>query len=221
MELDCTINQHFQVLNSYDICGVACDLHSIPWTISSPISTFFFPHKSILTMGTSRTTQKSERWVVWALLKLFFNCRLITVHEWERQSCDGSWWLALLCDISHHYSTTWKPNFKVKKNSFLICLGLSELLKLKLKLFRKRLEDVNVSHFSSCDLLPMGGSVSVPFSRVRAVEMTNSLTENFQMRWNDKYTLTYLRTPIFLWSQWSSWKTASWIGWTTAWLNFE
>jgi hypothetical protein len=56
---------------------------------------------------------------------------------------------------------------------------------MKLRLFRKQLENVNLCHFSSCDLLHKDGSVSVPFSSVRAVEMIDSLAENFQMRFTD------------------------------------
>lgn len=42
----------------------------------------------------------------------------------------------------------------------------------------------------------MDGSVSVPLPRVRAVEMTDSLAQNFKMIWNDKYNCTYLRNPF-------------------------
>jgi len=56
---------------------------------------------------------------------------------------------------------------------------------MKLKLFWQQLENVNICHFSSCDLLHKDGSVSVPFPSVRAVEMIDSLAENFKMRFND------------------------------------
>jgi hypothetical protein len=56
---------------------------------------------------------------------------------------------------------------------------------MKLKLFQKQLENVNLCHFSSCNLLQNDGSVSVPFARVHAVEMIHSLADNFKMRSND------------------------------------
>jgi hypothetical protein len=40
-------------------------------------------------------------------------------------------------------------------------------------------------YFSSCDLLHNDGSVSVPFPSVHAIEIINSLAENFKMRFND------------------------------------
>jgi hypothetical protein len=56
---------------------------------------------------------------------------------------------------------------------------------MKLKLFWKQLENVNLCNFSSCDLLHQDGPVSVPFPHVCAVEMTDSLAENFKMRFSD------------------------------------
>jgi hypothetical protein len=47
------------------------------------------------------------------------------------------------------------------------------------------LENVNLCHFSSCDLLHKDGSLSVPFPSVHAVEIIHSLAKNFQMRFND------------------------------------
>jgi len=44
------------------------------------------------------------------------------------------------------------------------------------------LENLNLCHFSSCNLLHKDGSVSVPFPSVRALEMVDSLAENFKMR---------------------------------------
>jgi hypothetical protein len=40
-------------------------------------------------------------------------------------------------------------------------------------------------HFSSCNFLHKDGSVSVPFPSAHAVEMIDSLAENFKMRFND------------------------------------
>jgi hypothetical protein len=54
-----------------------------------------------------------------------------------------------------------------------------------LKRFRKQLENVNLCHFSSCDLLHKYGSVSVPFPDIRAVEMIDSLAENFKTSFSD------------------------------------
>jgi hypothetical protein len=56
---------------------------------------------------------------------------------------------------------------------------------MKLKLFCKQLKNVNLCHFSSCNLLHNDGSASVPFPSVHAIEMTDSLAENFKMRFND------------------------------------
>jgi hypothetical protein len=56
---------------------------------------------------------------------------------------------------------------------------------IRLKLFRKQLENVNLCRFSSCDLLHNDGSVNVPFPSVRAVEMIDSLAENFRMKFSD------------------------------------
>jgi hypothetical protein len=56
---------------------------------------------------------------------------------------------------------------------------------MKLKLFRKRSENINLCHFSSCDFLLNNGSVTVPLPSVRAIEMIDSLAENFIIRFND------------------------------------
>jgi hypothetical protein len=48
----------------------------------------------------------------------------------------------------------------------------------------KQVENVNLCHFSPCDLLQKDGSVNVPVPNVRVVEMIISMDENFQMRLN-------------------------------------
>jgi hypothetical protein len=55
---------------------------------------------------------------------------------------------------------------------------------MKQELFWKQLENVNLCNFSSCDLFHKDVSVSVPFQSIHAVEMIDSLTENFKMRFN-------------------------------------
>jgi hypothetical protein len=57
--------------------------------------------------------------------------------------------------------------------------GAVSAFEMKLKLFRKT-EIVNLCHFLPCDLFHKYASVSVPFPRVRAVEMDDSLAENFK-----------------------------------------
>jgi hypothetical protein len=49
-------------------------------------------------------------------------------------------------------------------------------------------ENVNLCHFSSCDLLHKNGSVNVPFPNVHVVEMIDSLTENFKMGFSDLHS---------------------------------
>jgi hypothetical protein len=56
---------------------------------------------------------------------------------------------------------------------------------MKLKLFRKQMENVNLCNLSSCDLFLEDGSVNVRSQRVRAVEMIDSLAEKFKKRFND------------------------------------
>jgi hypothetical protein len=51
---------------------------------------------------------------------------------------------------------------------------------LKLKLYRKQLGNINLCHFSSCNLHHRNGSVSVPFLTVHALEMMESLAEQLQ-----------------------------------------
>jgi hypothetical protein len=48
----------------------------------------------------------------------------------------------------------------------------------------KKAENVNLCHFSPCDLLEKDRSVNVPFPNARAVEIITSMDENFQMRLN-------------------------------------
>jgi len=48
------------------------------------------------------------------------------------------WDLALLCVIIHQYY--WIPDFKVNRTLFLICLGVSELLKWSWKYFGNSLK---------------------------------------------------------------------------------
>jgi hypothetical protein len=55
---------------------------------------------------------------------------------------------------------------------------------LKLKMFRKQMEDVNVC-FSSCNLFHKDGSANVSFPSALAAEIIDSLVENFNMRFND------------------------------------
>jgi predicted PolB exonuclease-like 3'-5' exonuclease len=47
------------------------------------------------------------------------------------------------------------------------------------------LENVKLCQFASCDFLRKDGSVSVPFPCVRAVEMIDSLAEDFKTRFSD------------------------------------
>jgi hypothetical protein len=90
----------------------------------------------------------------------------------------------LLCDISHHVNDL---NIKLQGQHKLIFYMsvAARAFEMKLKLFRKQLENVNLCHFFFCDLLYEYVSASVPFQNARAVEMINSLAENFKMRFSD------------------------------------
>jgi hypothetical protein len=68
------------------------------------------------------------------------------------------WNLALLCDVSHINDL----NTKVQGQNKLISdmFGAVRAFEVKLELFQKQLENVNLWHFASCDLLHKGGSVS-------------------------------------------------------------
>lgn len=59
------------------------------------------------------------------------------------------------------------------------------VFEMRLKLFCKMLENINLCLFSSSDLLRKSISVSVPFPSVRAVEMVDSLAKDFEMRFID------------------------------------
>jgi hypothetical protein len=47
------------------------------------------------------------------------------------------------------------------------------------------LENVSLYNFSSCDFLRKDWLVSVPFPRVCAIEVIDSLAESFKTRFND------------------------------------
>jgi hypothetical protein len=70
------------------------------------------------------------------------------------------WDLALLCDISPHISDL---NTKLQGPQKLISdiFGVVRAFEMKLKVFRRHLENINLCHFSSCDLLHKDGSVSL------------------------------------------------------------
>jgi hypothetical protein len=62
------------------------------------------------------------------------------------------WDLALLSNISHHINdsnTKLQGQYKLISDMF----GAVRAFKIKLKLFQKHLENVNLCHFSSSDLL--------------------------------------------------------------------
>jgi hypothetical protein len=92
--------------------------------------------------------------------------------------------LVLLCDISHHlndFNTKLQGQYKLISHSFRTVTA-SEI---KLNLFWKQMADVNLCHFSSCDLLHMDGPVKCSLPSVHAVEIIDSLAKNFKMRFND------------------------------------
>jgi hypothetical protein len=62
------------------------------------------------------------------------------------------WDLALLCVISHHLNDLYT---KIKRQWKLIfdMFGAVRAFDMKLKLFQKQLENVNLCNFSSCDTL--------------------------------------------------------------------
>jgi hypothetical protein len=70
------------------------------------------------------------------------------------------WDLALLCGISRHANDlNTKPQVQQKLISDV------RAFEMKLKLFRKQLENVNMCHFSSCVLLHNDGSVCCSLSK--------------------------------------------------------
>jgi hypothetical protein len=60
--------------------------------------------------------------------------------------------------------------------------GAVRAFEMKLKLFRKQLENFNLYHCSFRELRHKDGSVSDAFPIARAVEIIDSLAENFKMR---------------------------------------
>jgi hypothetical protein len=63
--------------------------------------------------------------------------------------------------------------------------GAVRAFEMKLDIFWKQIENVNVCRFSSCDLHRVHGLVSVRFPRVCAVEMIGSPAENVKMSTSD------------------------------------
>jgi hypothetical protein len=61
--------------------------------------------------------------------------------------------------------------------------GAVRTFERKLRLFQ--LQNINLHHSSSCNLLHKDGSVSVPFPSVYPVETIHSVAENFKMDIND------------------------------------
>jgi hypothetical protein len=119
---------------------------------------------------------------LWLRIEMLMNKKGKVVSKLTEEN----WFLyfALLCDINHHVNVL---NTKLQRQQKRVSdmSGAAREFAMKPKLFRKQLENVNLCHFSSCVLLYKNGSVSVPFPSVRAVEMIDSLTDNFKMRFND------------------------------------
>jgi hypothetical protein len=90
--------------------------------------------------------------------------------------------LALLCEISHNLH---ELSTKGQHNLIYDMFGLVRPFEMKLKLFRKQLQNVNLFNFTSCDLDHKNASVTVPFPDVRAVEMHDALANNFKKRFNE------------------------------------
>jgi hypothetical protein len=90
-----------------------------------------------------------------------------------------------LYDVSHDVNDFKQGSNKLQGQQKLtsdMC-GTARAFEMKLKLFWKQLENVNLCHFSSCDLLHKDGSVSVPFLNV-VVDVINFMAENFKMRFS-------------------------------------
>jgi hypothetical protein len=70
--------------------------------------------------------------------------------------------LALLCEISHHINDL---NIKLQGQQKLISdmFGAVRPFEMKLRIFLKQLENVNLCKFSSCDFFHNDGSVGVSF----------------------------------------------------------
>jgi hypothetical protein len=82
------------------------------------------------------------------------------------------WGFALLCDMKHH-----AKGLNTKRELIPGTFWAVTAFQMKLTLIRKQFGSVNPSFF----FLRMG-SVRDPFPDVRAVEMIESFTENFSMR---------------------------------------
>jgi hypothetical protein len=91
--------------------------------------------------------------------------------------------LAFLCDISHHVHDL---NTKLQGQKLISDMsGAVRAFEMKLKLFWKQLENINLCHFSFCKLLYRDGSESVPFPSIPVVGVIDFLAENFKMSFSD------------------------------------
>jgi hypothetical protein len=98
---------------------------------------------------------------------------------------DATWLLDLaLLYISHHVNdlnTELQGQQKLISNMY----GAVEVFSMKLKLFRKRTQDVYLFRFYSCDVLHKNAPVSGSYASVRPVETIDSLAKEFKTRFND------------------------------------
>jgi hypothetical protein len=85
-------------------------------------------------------------------------------------------WGLVLLYISHHSNIKLQGQQKV----IYVMLGAIKTLSMNLNQFRTHMENVNLCHFSSSDLIHKDGSISVPFPSDSAVEMNDSFTENLK-----------------------------------------
>jgi hypothetical protein len=88
------------------------------------------------------------------------------------------WDFILLCDISHHVNDL-HTNHQGQQKPISDMFWAFREFEMKLKLFRKELENVDLCHSYYCDLLYKDGLVSVLFRIFCAVELADSLAENF------------------------------------------
>jgi len=92
------------------------------------------------------------------------------------------WDLALVCDMSQFK----RLNTKLQGQQKIVCyvFGPVRAFEMKLKLFQKALEYVNLCSFPSWELLHKDRLLSARFLCVRYAEMHYFLAENFEIRFS-------------------------------------
>lgn len=169
-------------ITCYKSCSNGCELHS--HFMDSIITSFNLFDGNQCRIQGHPVPYRSLTAESWESVETFFSFgdRNRNVHEWKRLNlvtvCD--WHLALPCDISHQLHDL-NTNFKVYRNSFLICLGLLRHLKSSWSYFGNTWKTVTSAIF-----LPVicftRMAVCVPFPSVQVVEIIDSLVKNLKKK---------------------------------------